>query len=105
MPAADTTTQQLEQRLQQIAQRLAPCPIPDFSEGWDLCAHGLPWPCPSTEAAWLARGLDPAEQIRAHLGWLRSELAGADSRTAEPTRAPRGETPARPAHRHPGGMT
>jgi hypothetical protein len=74
---ASPTATELEQRLQQIAQRLTPCPIPDVSEGWDLCAHGLPWPCPSTEAAWLARGLDRTEQVGAQLGWLRGERAGA----------------------------
>ncbi len=80
MPANDTVAAQalrLEQRLQQIAQRLLPCPVPDVADGWDLCAHGLPWPCPSTEAAWLARGLDPAEQVRAQVAWLRGELAHA----------------------------
>lgn len=74
---ASPTATELEQRLQQIARRLTPCPIPDFSEGWDLCAHGLPWPCPSTEAAWLARGLDRDEQVRAQLSWLRGERADA----------------------------
>lgn len=80
MPANDTAVAQqfrLEQRLQQIAQRLLPCPVPDVADGWDLCAHGLPWPCPSTEAAWLARGLDLGQQVRAQLAWLRGELADA----------------------------
>jgi hypothetical protein len=74
---ASPTATELERRLQQIAQRLTPCPIPDFSQGWDLCAHGLPWPCPSTEAAWLARGLDRDAQVRAQLSWLRGERADA----------------------------
>jgi hypothetical protein len=74
---ADTTTQQLEQRLQQIAQRVTPCPVPDITGGWDLCAHGLPWPCPTTEAAWIARGLDPTEQIHASMAWLHGERAEA----------------------------
>ena len=65
----------LELRLQQIAQRLTPCPIPDVTEGWDLCAHGLPWPCPTTEAAWIARGLDRDQQVHAHVEWLRGEHA------------------------------
>lgn len=56
----------LEHRLLQIAQRLTPCPIPDVTEGWDLCGHGLAWPCPTTEAAWIARGLDRDQQIHAH---------------------------------------
>ena len=75
--AADRATEDLERRLQQIAQRLTPCPIPDVTEGWDLCAHGLPWPCPSTEAAWLARGLDRDQQVHAQLAWLRGERSAA----------------------------
>ena len=69
--------QQLEQRLQQIARRVTPCPVPDAAGGWDLCPHGLPWPCPSTEAAWIARGLDRDEQIQAALTWLHGERAEA----------------------------
>jgi hypothetical protein len=71
------SAQQLEQRLQQIAQRVTPCQIPDVAGGWDLCAHGLPWPCPTTEAAWIARGLDRDEQVRAAQSWLRGERAEA----------------------------
>lgn len=67
----------LTQRLQQIAQRLTACPIPDVTNGWDLCAHGLPWPCPTTEAAWIARGLDRDKQVRAHVVWLHGEQADA----------------------------
>jgi hypothetical protein len=70
---------ELEGRLLQIAQRLTPCPIPDFTHGWDLCAHGLPWPCPTTEAAWIARGLDRDDQVHAHQSWLRAEQADAYS--------------------------
>ncbi len=68
---------ELEARLQQIARRISPCPAADVAEGWDLCAHVLPWPCPSTEAAWIARGLDRDEQIRAAQSWLRGERAEA----------------------------
>jgi hypothetical protein len=77
MATTDTAAAALEARLQQIAQRLTPCPIPDFTDGWDLCAHGLPWPCPTTEAAWIARGLDRAEQVHAHITWLRGEQSAA----------------------------
>lgn len=74
-----TAAEQLEARLQQIAQRISPCPVPDVSEGWDLCAHGVPWPCPSTEAAWIARGLDLSDQLRACQAWVRGERATADT--------------------------
>lgn len=63
--------------LQEIARRITPCPIPDVANGWDLCAHALPWPCPTTEAAWIARGLDRDEQIAAAQRWLRGEQAEA----------------------------
>ncbi len=67
--------QQLQDQLNQIARRLIPCPVPDIAGGWDLCAHAVPWPCPITEAAWIARGLDRDEQIRQHTDWLAAELA------------------------------
>ena len=70
-----TGTAELEQRLQQIAQRISPCPMPDVADGWDLCAHGLPWPCLTTEAAWIAGDLDRDEQIRAAQRWLQDERA------------------------------
>lgn len=70
-----TTIEQAEQRLRQIAQRVIPCPMPDIAGGWDLCAHAVPWPCPITEAAWIARDLDRDEQIRRHTDWLAAELA------------------------------
>lgn len=79
----------LERRLQQIAQRLTPCPIPDATEGWDLCAHGLPWPYPNTEAAWIARGLDRDEQVSAPLAWLRGERSAAGANTILHTGGPR----------------
>ena len=63
--------------LREIARRISPCPIPDVANGWNLCAHGLPWPCPTTEAAWIARGLDRDEQVSAAQRWLRGEQAAA----------------------------
>jgi hypothetical protein len=63
--------------LQEIARRISPCPIPDVDNGWNLCAHGLPWPCPTAEAAWIARGLDRDEQVSAAQRWLRGEQAAA----------------------------
>lgn len=71
------TTYELDARLQQISQWINPCPVPDASQVWDLCAHGLPWPCPSTEAAWIAGGLDRADQVRVCQPWLRRERADA----------------------------
>lgn len=68
---------ELEARLRRIAQRISPCPAPDVAEGWNLCAHGLPWPCPSTEAAWIARGLDREQQVRDAVSWLRGQRAEA----------------------------
>lgn len=52
-----------EGRLAAIAARLQPCAMPDVAGGEERCGcgHGL-WPCPSTEAAWLARGLDPTDE-------------------------------------------
>lgn len=52
--------------LEEIAQRTLPCPTPDLLTGITLCPCGTgePWPCQDTEVAWLARGLDPAEQVR-----------------------------------------
>lgn len=70
---------ELERRLQQIAQRISPCPVPDAAEGWDLCAHGLPWPCPTTEAAWIARDLGRDERIRAAQRWLQLVDAAEDA--------------------------
>jgi hypothetical protein len=57
-------------RLGRIASLLAPYPTPDLDGGSDLCTcgSGEPWPCPATQAAWLARGIEPdteAARIRA----------------------------------------
>jgi hypothetical protein len=53
------------QVLAAVADLLTPCPAPDVEAGWDLCAHAQTWPCPTTRAAWLARGLTPATQVQA----------------------------------------
>lgn len=47
-------------RLAGIADLVDPCPPPRVYEGMDWCpTHpGSPWPCTSTQVAWLARGLD-----------------------------------------------
>lgn len=48
------------QVLAAVAELLTPCAPPDTANGWTLCAHAQPWPCPVTRAAWLVRGLVPA---------------------------------------------
>jgi hypothetical protein len=52
-------------RLQLIAVLIRPCPPPDIAAGHATCPCGLgcTWPCPPTQAAWLARGLDPDTEI------------------------------------------
>ncbi len=77
-PAGSAERSCCRQALAAVAERLHPCPIPDVLAGEDLCpcGDGAGWPCPSTEAAWLARGLDPGAEARR---LLRSELlCGAD---------------------------
>ncbi|WP_159080859.1 hypothetical protein [Nocardia suismassiliense] len=57
-----------EQRLAEIAARLDPCPAPATIAGYDRCPCGRgSWPCGITEAAWIARKLDPYTQARAIL--------------------------------------
>ncbi|MGV9836678.1 hypothetical protein ACWDUL_21155 [Nocardia niigatensis] len=60
------TRNTLNRRLDTIAELLTPCPAPDTTAGYDLCPCGRPttWPCPTTRAAWLARGIDPTTETR-----------------------------------------
>ena len=53
-------------RLDIIATLIRPCPPPDIAGGYDMCpcGDGCSWPCPTTRAAWIARGLDPDEQVQ-----------------------------------------
>ena len=48
-----------------IAALLVPCPPPDVAAGFDRCpcGHHGSWPCPTTRAAWLARGIDPDAEV------------------------------------------
>jgi hypothetical protein len=52
------------QALAAIAELLAPCPCPDWTQGYDLCTcgSGQGYPCNITAAAWIARGLEPAAE-------------------------------------------
>lgn len=63
LPNTATTLTPAE-RLAAIAERLHPCSPPDIFNGFDLCTcgTGTVFPCPTTEAAWLARGLDPVKE-------------------------------------------
>lgn len=59
------------ERLERIASLISPCPPPDVFEGMDRCpVHGGDWPCNTTKAAWLARGLDRSEAQRAAIDAL-----------------------------------
>jgi hypothetical protein len=53
------------QRLALLALLLHPCPPPNYSAGQDACTcgSGTIWPCSTTEAAWIARGQTPAEEV------------------------------------------
>jgi hypothetical protein len=63
--------------LGRIASLLAPCPTPDLDGGTDLCPCGSsePWPCPATQAAWLARGIDPPAEVARILDEARATRA------------------------------
>ena len=52
-----------EERLTRIAELISACPAPDVMQGYDQCAHGT-WPCATTEAAWLARGIERDDEMR-----------------------------------------
>jgi len=62
-PATDT------ERFAAIADLINPCPEPGVYDGNDMCVcrSGEVFPCSTTQAAWLARGLDIAEANRAAL--------------------------------------
>jgi hypothetical protein len=57
-PATDS------ERLAVIAGLISPCPEPGVYDGNDMCVcrSGEVFPCSTTQAAWLARGLDVAEE-------------------------------------------
>jgi hypothetical protein len=63
-------------RLGLIATILTPCPAPDIAAGYCTCPCGLGccWPCPSTMAAWLARGLDPGTETNRAIAHARAAL-------------------------------
>lgn len=51
--------ERLAAQLAEIAKRLTECAVPDAYSGMNLCpcSYGGTWPCPMTEAAWIARGI------------------------------------------------
>lgn len=65
-----------EARLDQIARLIHPCPAPDVANGYDLCpVHPRSsWPCNSTKAAWLARGIDVRQQVRNAMNAARAQM-------------------------------
>lgn len=63
-----------EERLAVIAGLIAACPAPDVLAGYDQCAHGT-WPCPTTEAAWIAQGSDRETELRAFSREIAREAA------------------------------
>ena len=67
----------LEERLAGIAERISPCPAPDVMQGYDQCAHGT-WPCATTEAAWLARGIERDDEMRKLREHAEREFRDAD---------------------------
>jgi hypothetical protein len=64
-----------QRRLAGIAARVTPCGPPNVMEGMDSCPCGVggTWPCPITEAAWLARGVDRDDEVRRVMDRLRAE--------------------------------
>jgi hypothetical protein len=63
----------LRAALDGIARRIEPCPPPrahDLGDDLCPCLTGSTWPCPTTEAAWLARGLDRDTEVRRALDGL-----------------------------------
>ena len=66
------------ERLAKIAELLpGPCPEPGIADGMDMCIcrSGEVFPCSTTQATWLARGLDPAEENRKALSKAKAQMA------------------------------
>ncbi len=63
-----------EERLAAIAERISACPAPDVLAGYDQCEHGT-WPCPATEAAWIALGSDRDTEMHAFAKAVAREAA------------------------------
>jgi hypothetical protein len=66
------------ERLAKIAELLPnPCHEPGIANGMDLCrcGSGEVFPCSITQAAWLAAGLDVAEENRKALAPVKQQMA------------------------------
>ena len=83
-----TTNPDPTARLALIADLLVECPPPRVADGDDRCPcrTGETWPCPSTQASWLSRGLDPDAQVRAVITDAEAELAHRDAHDPTGTR-------------------
>lgn len=60
-------------RLAGIVERTTPCYPPSIADGYSDCCIGVTWPCEQTEVAWLARGLDPLEEVAKVLAAVRTQ--------------------------------
>jgi NTP pyrophosphatase (non-canonical NTP hydrolase) len=76
---AEAERDRLQATLAKIAESIDPCGPPDVANGYDLCPcdSGSLWPCSTTWAAWLARGLDPDEEVARVMRRVRNELIAA----------------------------
>jgi hypothetical protein len=71
--AADTEINRLHALLNDAAERIQPCPVPDAFNGCDSCGHGS-WPCRDTVLAWRLRGLDPETEQDRIMTAVRAEI-------------------------------
>lgn len=66
-------------RLDAIADLIAPCPLPDVAGGDDMCpcGYGGTFPCPTTQAAWIARDVNPGAETHRLLSQVFFDDCGA----------------------------
>lgn len=67
----------LVQRLAFIALLLEPCPPPKLADGYAECTcdTGVPWPCTTTQAAWMARGQSAETEVQAVYRGVGEDIA------------------------------